>query len=334
MRILITGGLGFLGSHTAVELFNSGFEMVVVDNLSNCSSDVINGLNILTDNTVDIVVGDIREQKFIDDLFESYKFDSVMHFAGLKSVAESVSKPLEYYDNNVLGSLNLLKAMMKANCKNLVFSSSATVYGEPSSLPIKETASRVATNPYGQTKLVIEDVLMDLATADPEWSIANLRYFNPVGAHQSGLIGEDPKGVPNNLMPYISQVAYGLRDRLNIYGDDYETLDGSGVRDYIHVVDLAKGHLSALKYLISNNPSGFQSFNLGTGKGISVYEMIKAFEFFNGVSVPFVVVDRRPGDISACFADVRKANDFLGWYAELGLKEMCEDVWRWQLNNN
>jgi UDP-glucose 4-epimerase len=331
-KILVTGGSGYIGSHTLLELLPF-YDVVVIDNLSNSSKESLNLVEHISGNQIEFVEGDICDTVLLNSLFSKYKFDAVIHFAGLKAVGESVSLPLKYYENNVVGSVHLLNAMKKSGVKNLVFSSSATVYGVPDVLPLTEQMPRSAMNPYGQTKLMIENILIDLAHSDSDWNIVNLRYFNPVGAHKSGIIGEDPQGMPNNLMPFISQVAVGARDSLNIFGDDYETVDGTGVRDYIHVVDLAKGHLAALDYLFAQRSIGFEAFNLGTGNGNSVLEMVKAFEQFNNVKVPYNLIERRPGDVAACYADATKANQRLNWKAELGLKEMCEDTWRWQSNN-
>lgn len=331
--ILVTGGTGFIGSHTCVELLEKGFELTVLDNLSNSSVVSLDRVEKITGNAVKFVEGDICDKSFLNELFLANSFDAVIHFAGLKAVGESVSQPLDYYENNVGGTISLLQAMQKAKVKTLVFSSSATVYGIPDTLPIPETAPRSATNPYGQTKLMIEEILMDLTASDPEWKVANLRYFNPVGAHESGLIGEDPRGIPNNLMPFISQVAVGVREKLNVFGGDYQTIDGTGVRDYIHVVDLARGHLAALDYLFALKSGEFSSFNLGTGHGISVLEMINAFEKVNHCQVPYEIVDRRPGDVAECYADASLAAEKLDWKAEFGVERMCEDVWRWQTMN-
>ena len=332
LRVLITGGAGYIGSHTILELLPF-YDVLVLDNLSNSSLESIKRVEKISAKKIEFIHGDICDVSFLNKLFAQNTFDAVIHFAGLKAVGESVSMPLKYYENNVLGTIHLLNAMKHAQVKNLVFSSSATVYGVPDALPLTEEAPRSATNPYGQTKLMIENILMDLASSDSDWNIVNLRYFNPVGAHKSGLIGENPRGMPNNLMPFISQVAVGSRKSLNIFGDDYDTVDGTGVRDYIHVVDLAKGHLAALDYLFANESIGFEPFNLGTGKGISVLEMVKAFEQFNGVDVPYKLVERRSGDVAACYADASKANQMLNWRAELDLKAMCEDAWRWQSKN-
>ena len=288
---------------------------------------------VLAGRPVNFVQGDIRDAAALSALFQSQHFDAVVHFAGLKAVGESVAQPLQYYDNNVGGSLTLVRAMQTANVKTLVFSSSATVYGDPQTLPITEEAPRSATNPYGQSKLMIEHMLADLCAADPAWRVARLRYFNPVGAHPSGQIGEDPRGIPNNLMPFISQVACGVRQQLSVFGNDYPTPDGTGVRDYIHVMDLARGHLAALQSLAANSAGQLLTVNLGTGKGISVLELIAAFERASGKPVPYQVVARRPGDVASCYADPALAKELLGWQAELGIDEMCADTWRWQAGN-
>jgi len=326
--ILITGGTGYIGSHTVVELLTAGQEVVILDNLSNSRREVLHSIEQITSKQPELVEGDIRDALLLEELFTRYRFAAVIHFAGLKAVGESVSKPLEYYENNVHGSMVLFRAMQQHRVKRLVFSSSATVYGDPELLPIREDARRHATNPYGRTKLIIEDMLEDLVRADPEWHVATLRYFNPIGAHKSGLIGEAPNGIPNNLLPYVSQVASGRLERLSVFGNDYPTPDGTGVRDYIHVVDLAMGHLKALDYLELH--VGLHVYNLGTGQGCSVLEIIRAFEQVSGRRVPYQVVARRPGDIASCYADPDKALKELGWKAERGLHEMCRDAWRWQ----
>lgn len=328
--ILVTGGAGYIGSHTCIELLNSGFNLVVLDNLSNASKVSLLRVEQITNKTIAFFRGDIRNVKDIDQVFNQYQIDAVIHFAGLKAVGESVKKPLHYYENNVVGTINLLRVMTKYNCKKLVFSSSATVYGDPHSVPIQEHFPLSATNPYGRSKLIIEDILRDLYASDNSWSLALLRYFNPVGAHASGLIGEDPRGVPNNLMPYISQVAVGKQEKLNIFGGDYETKDGTGVRDYIHVVDLAKGHVKALEAI--QKPS-LITVNLGTGKGYSVLEMIKAFERVSGKKIPYEIVERRAGDIAQCYADPKLAKEKLNWSAQLTLEDMCKDTWSWQSKN-
>lgn len=328
--ILVTGGAGYIGSHTCIELLNSGFNLVVLDNLSNASKVSLLRVEQITNKPIAFFRGDIRNVKDIDQVFNQYQIDAVIHFAGLKAVGESVKKPLHYYENNVVGTINLLRVMTKYNCKKLVFSSSATVYGDPHAVPIQEHFPLSATNPYGRSKLIIEDILRDLYASDNSWSLALLRYFNPVGAHASGLIGEDPRGVPNNLMPYIAQVAVGKQEKLNIFGGDYETKDGTGVRDYIHVVDLAKGHVKALEAI--QKPS-LITVNLGTGKGYSVLEMIKAFERVSGKKIPYEIVERRAGDIAQCYADPKLAKEKLNWSAQLTLEDMCKDTWTWQSKN-
>lgn len=331
--ILVTGGSGFIGSHTCLELMRAGFNVSVVDNFSNSVGESLERVEKISGKKISLYEVDIRNKDSLQDIFKENDFSAVIHFAGLKAVGESVSYPVEYYQNNVAGTLNLLEVMSKNNVKKLVFSSSATVYGDPESLPIKENASRSATNPYGQSKLMIEHILEDLARADPDWKIVCLRYFNPVGADSSGMIGEDPQDIPNNLMPYISQVAVGKREKLSIFGNDYPTVDGTGVRDYIHVTDLAKGHLAALDYLYSGQAEGFSPFNLGRGQGVSVLQLVNAFEKASGKKVPYEIVERRPGDVAACYADSQRANQVLGWKAHLGVEEMCKDAWRWQETN-
>jgi len=326
--ILVTGGTGYIGSHTAVELLAAGFDVLIVDNLSNSKASVVERIARIAGRSPYFVEGDIRERSTLDRLFATHHFAAVIHFAGLKAVGESVAKPLDYYDNNVAGSLLLVQAMARAGVRSLVFSSSATVYGDPESVPIREDAPLTATNPYGRTKLMVEDLLRDLAAADPAWHIALLRYFNPVGAHRSGLIGEDPRGIPNNLLPYISQVATGKLGHLSVFGDDYPTPDGTGVRDYIHVVDLARGHVHALRAL--PKIAGAEAINLGTGRGYSVLEMIRAFEAASRRPVPFRVAERRPGDVAQCYAEPSFARQLLDWRAEIGIEEMCRDAWRWQ----
>ncbi len=327
-KIFVTGGAGYIGSHTCVELLNAGYEVVVYDNLSNASEEAVRRVEKITGKPVEFVKGDIRDAKVLEKAMRGC--DAVIHFAGLKAVGESVEKPLEYYDNNVGGSVTLLKTMQKLDIKTIVFSSSATVYGDPDFLPLTEDHPLRTTNPYGQTKLVIEEILRDLYRSDENWRISILRYFNPVGAHESGLIGEDPQGIPNNLMPFVAQVAVGRRDFLNVFGGDYDTHDGTGVRDYIHVVDLALGHLKALESL--DRPQ-CEAVNLGTGNGYSVLDVVKAFEEASGRSVPYKIVERRPGDIAACYADPTKAKQILGWEAEYDMRKMCEDTWRWQSKN-
>jgi len=330
-KILVTGGAGFIGSHTVVELLQGGFEVVVADNLSNASPVALERVARITGREATLEQVDIRDRGELDRVFAEHRPEAVMHFAGLKAVGESVEKPLVYYQNNVAGTATLCEAMAAAGVKTLVFSSSATVYGDPRSLPIHEDAPLGATNPYGRTKLFIEELLRDLHAADPDWRIALLRYFNPVGAHPSGLIGEDPRGIPNNLFPFITQVASGCQDRLRIFGDDWPTPDGTGVRDYIHVVDLALGHLKALERLAA--APGLVTCNLGTGRGYSVLEMIRAFERVTGRPVPFEIAPRRPGDIAACWADPSLAAEELGWKATRSLDDMCADGWRWQEGN-
>ncbi len=331
MKILLTGGAGYIGSHTLIELLSFRYTPIVVDNLSNSSKKSLHRIKELTGYDTVFYQVDIRDQTKLNAVFQTHQdIDAVIHFAGLKAVGESVEKPLHYFDNNINGTLSLLQVMSDFNCKKLVFSSSATVYGEPTSVPIKEHFPTSVTNPYGRTKLMIEEILNDLYISDNTWSIGILRYFNPVGAHKSGLIGEDPNDIPNNLMPYISQVAVGKREYLRIFGDDYPTKDGTGIRDYIHVVDLAKGHVKALHAL---KRSKRWTVNLGTGKGYSVLDVVKTFEKASNRKIPYKIVTRRPGDIAKCYADPTLAYKKLGWKAELGLDKMCEDAWRWQSNN-
>jgi len=330
IMILVTGGAGYIGSHTCLQLLQTGHDLVVLDNLSNSQPEALRRVQKLAGRQLQLVEGDIRDQTMLDAVFR-YPVKAVIHFAGLKAVGESVAEPLRYYDNNVAGTLSLLKAMKKHGCQQLVFSSSATVYGDPASVPIREHFPLSATNPYGRSKLMIEDMLRDLAHAEPDWRIAILRYFNPVGAHASGQIGEDPNGIPNNLMPFISQVAVGKRAQLSVFGDDYPTHDGTGVRDYIHVEDLARGHLCALAKL--QQQAGLLTVNLGTGQGYSVLDMVKAFEQASGRPVPYSVTPRRPGDVAACYADPAQAEQLLGWRAEKTLADMCADSWRWQSQN-
>ncbi|GHA27774.1 UDP-glucose 4-epimerase GalE [Oceanisphaera arctica] len=332
MTILVTGGAGYIGSHTLVELLNSGQQVLVLDNLSNASAESLRRVAEITGKQPAFVEGDIRDAELLAKLFAEHSIEAVVHFAGLKAVGESVQKPLEYYDNNVNGTLVLVDEMRKAGVFRLVFSSSATVYGEPQKMPITEDfAVGGTTNPYGTSKLMVEQILQDLARSDERWSIALLRYFNPVGAHESGLIGEDPNGIPNNLLPYIAQVAVGRLERLAVFGDDYATVDGTGVRDYIHVVDLALGHLKALARIAEY--SGVSVYNLGTGQGYSVLQMVKAFEQASGRPVPYVMSPRRAGDIAECWANPGKARAELGWQAEKGLEQMMADAWRWQSQN-
>ncbi|MCG8394975.1 MAG: UDP-glucose 4-epimerase GalE [Pseudomonadales bacterium] len=329
--ILVTGGAGYIGSHTVLLLLEAGHDVLVLDNFSNSSAEGLRRVESLTGRTVSLVEGDIRDRTCLDVLFREHSISAVIHFAGLKAVGESVLQPLRYYDCNVTGTLTLLEAMSQAGVKTLVFSSSATVYGDPASVPIREDFPLSATNPYGATKLHIEDMLRDLYRSDDAWSLALLRYFNPVGAHESGQIGEDPSGIPNNLMPFIAQVAVGKREKLNVFGGDYPTPDGTGVRDYIHVMDLAQGHLAALEALEAKG--GLITTNLGTGRGYSVLEMIKAFEAASGKTVSFEIVERRPGDVASCYADPSHGEKVLGWKAERGIEDMCRDHWRWQKQN-
>ncbi|MDQ1815230.1 UDP-glucose 4-epimerase GalE [Massilia sp. CCM 9210] len=328
MKILVTGGLGYIGSHTCVELIAAGHEPIAFDNLSNSQRSVLGRVERITGQPLTFIEGDIRDGAALDAAFSAHQIGAVIHFAGLKAVGESVSQPLRYYDNNVAGSLALFEAMQRHGVTSLVFSSSATVYGDPVSVPIREDFALSATNPYGRSKLIIEDMLRDIAKAEPGWRIALLRYFNPVGAHESGLIGEEPNGIPNNLLPYIAQVAEGRRAFLSVYGGDYPTPDGTGMRDYIHVVDLAIGHVKTLSKLATG--PGIVTYNLGTGRGNSVLEMVRAFEQASGKNVPYQIVARRPGDIAACFADATLAETELGWKAERDVAQMCVDAWRWQ----
>lgn len=330
-KILVTGGAGYIGSHTCIELLHAGYEPVVVDNLSNSSAESLKRVEEITGRPLSFIRADLRDQRTLQGIFSGQRVDAVIHFAGLKAVGESTEIPLEYYENNIIGTLNLCKSMRKSGVKNIVFSSSATVYGEPETVPITEDFPFSATNPYARTKLIIEDILRDIYAADDSWRIAILRYFNPVGAHASGQIGESPTGIPNNLMPYISQVAVGKLSRLNVFGDDYDTADGTGVRDYIHVVDLSKAHLKALIKL--EGDPGLVTYNLGTGRGYSVLELVRAFENVNGVEVPYDIIGPRPGDIATCYADPSLANRELGWAAEKGIEEMVRDTWRWQSLN-
>lgn len=325
MAILVTGGTGYIGSHTVVELLEAGEKIVIVDNFANSSPDVLDKIKKITNKDFKFYEVDLLDEEKLDKVFAENNIESVIHFAALKAVGESVAKPIEYYHNNITGTLILLNVMRKYNCKKIVFSSSATVYGKPESLPIKEEFPLSTTNPYGSTKLMIEQILQDVSIADPDFSIAILRYFNPIGAHKSGLIGEVPNGIPNNIMPYIVRVANGQYKELTIFGNDYDTHDGTGVRDYIHVVDLAKGHLKALEKI--RNSKGTMIYNLGTGKGYSVLDLVTAFEKVNKVKVNYKIGDRRPGDIDACFADPTKAKEELGWVAEYGIEEMCRDSW-------
>ncbi len=332
MSVLVTGGAGYIGSHTCVELLNAGFDVVVCDNLCNSKEEALNRVKKITGKELRFYEADIRDESAMNTIFEKEKIESVIHFAGLKAVGESVEKPLMYYDNNIHGTLVLLETMKKHDCKNIVFSSSATVYGDPATVPIREDFPLHVTNPYGRTKLMIEEILQDLYRSDPEWRVVLLRYFNPIGAHESGLIGEDPKGIPNNLVPYVAQVAIGKHEAVRVFGNDYDTPDGTGVRDYIHVVDLAKGHICALEKIGASDP-GVMIYNLGTGKGYSVLDIVKAYSKACGKDLPVRIMDRRPGDIATCFADPDKARDELGWEAEFGIERMCADSWRWQSSN-
>lgn len=329
--ILVTGGAGYIGSHTCLELLEAGYQVVVIDNLSNSKIESLVRVQDIAAKSLSFAELDVLDKAAMAEVFSQYSIDAVIHFAGLKAVGESVGMPLAYYQNNISGTLNLLEVMNAAGVKNIVFSSSATVYGDPESLPIRESFPISATNPYGRSKLIIEEMLRDLYVSDANWNIEILRYFNPVGAHESGKIGEDPNGIPNNLMPYISQVAVGKLDKLSVYGDDYLTVDGTGVRDYIHVVDLARGHIKALQKLAE--VPGCITHNLGTGQGYSVLEMVTAFSQASDKDVPFQIVGRRAGDIAACYADAALARKELGWVATKGLREMCEDAWNWQSKN-
>ena len=331
MNILVTGGAGYIGSHTVIELINAGYEVVIVDNLCNSSSIVLDRIEEITGKRVKFYEIDTRDSEKLKVVFEENKIDAVIHFAALKAVGESVEKPLDYYDNNLTNTLTVLKLMREFGVDKFVFSSSATVYGNPKTCPIKEDFPLSTTNPYGTTKLMIEEILRDICNANKDFNVAILRYFNPIGAHESGLIGEEPNGIPNNLMPYITKVAVGQLEKLRVFGNDYPTHDGTGVRDYIHVVDLADGHVKALKKLETN--PGLVTYNLGTGKGYSVLDVVNAFSKACGREIPYEIVDRRPGDIATCYADPTKANEELGWKAERGIDEMCEDSWRWQSNN-
>lgn len=331
MEVLLTGGAGYIGSHTAVELLSVGHKVIIADNYSNSKPDVLGRIQQITGHLPKSYEIDVADAGQLEPVFRENKIDAVIHFAGYKAVGESVEKPVKYYRNNLDTTLSLLEVMEQYGVCKLVFSSSATVYGVPAQLPLTEDMPTSATNPYGQTKLMIEQILRDVGQACPNWSISLLRYFNPVGAHKSGLIGESPNGVPNNLMPYVAQVAAGLRKELRVFGDDYPTKDGTGVRDFIHVVDLAKGHVAALDYICKH--TGVSTFNLGTGTPHSVLEMVSAFEKASGRTVPYVICPRRPGDVAECYADAGKAQRELDWRAELSLLDMCEDTWRWQLNS-
>ena len=329
--ILVTGGAGFIGSHTCVELLNSGYEVAIIDNFCNSSPDVLDKIREITKKDFKFYEADLLDREKVEKIFEENTIDAVIHFAGLKAVGESVEKPMEYYHNNIGSTLILTETMAKYGCKKIVFSSSATVYGNPKTVPIKEDFPLHTTNPYGSTKLMIENILTDIHTADNEWSSALLRYFNPIGAHKSGLIGENPNGIPNNLVPYISQVAVGIRDHLNVFGDDYDTPDGTGVRDYIHVVDLALGHIKAVEKI--SDTTGVKIYNLGTGKGYSVLEVLHAYEKACGKTLKYEIAPRRSGDIAMCYADTEKSKTELGWTAERGIDEMCEDSWRFTQMN-
>ncbi|MDE5966166.1 MAG: UDP-glucose 4-epimerase GalE [Lachnospiraceae bacterium] len=332
MKILVTGGAGYIGSHTCVELLEEGYEVVIVDNLYNASEKAVERIREITGKTLTFYRADIRDYEAMNGIFAKEKPDTVIHFAGLKAVGESVDKPLEYYENNIAGTLCLCRAMRENGCKNIIFSSSATVYGDPAVIPITEECPKgVCTNPYGWTKHMLEQILTDLHTADASWNVILLRYFNPIGAHKSGMIGEDPKGIPNNLLPYVAQVAIGKLPCIGVFGNDYDTPDGTGVRDYIHVVDLAKGHVKAINK-IKENP-GIKIYNLGTGIGYSVLDVIKAFSKACKKELPYEIKERRAGDIAVCYADAALAKEELGWEAQYGIQEMCEDSWRWQSQN-
>ena len=332
MAILVTGGAGFIGSHTVVELQGAGYDVVVVDNLSNSSEKSLDRVKEITGKEVKFYKADILDKEALENIFKEETIEACIHFAGLKAVGESVAKPWEYYNNNINGTLTLLDVMKRNNCKNIIFSSSATVYGDPVEIPITENCPKGScTNPYGWTKSMLEQILMDIQKADAEWNVVILRYFNPIGAHKSGKIGENPNGIPNNLLPYVTQVAVGKLPQLGVFGNDYDTHDGTGVRDYIHVVDLALGHVKALKKI--EDKAGLCLYNLGTGVGYSVLDIVKNFEEANDLTIPYVIKERRPGDIATCYADTKKAEEELGWKAQYGIREMCEDAWRWQKNN-
>ena len=332
MKILVTGGAGYIGSHTCVELLDCGYEVVVVDNLCNSNSESLKRVETITGKNIRFYEGDVRDEGLMKKIFAENDIACVIHFAGLKAVGESVAKPWEYYDNNLNSTLVLTKVMKEIGMKKIIFSSSATVYSADNEMPLRENSrTGSCTNPYGWTKFMTEQILSGIAHADDQWSIALLRYFNPIGAHASGIIGEDPRGIPNNLMPYITQVAIGRREYLSVYGNDYDTHDGTGVRDYIHVVDLAKGHVAAVKYVVEH--SGCEVFNLGTGNGYSVLDMVKAFNEANGLNLPYKIVERRPGDIATCYADPGKSEKILGWKAEKNLYDMVRDSWNWQSKN-
>ena len=332
MAILVTGGTGYIGSHTVVELQNSGYDVVVCDNLSNSSEKSLERIQMITGKPVKFYLADIRDRAAMNQIFDNESIDSVIHFAGLKAVGESVAKPWEYYDNNITGTLTLLDVMRRHGVKNIIFSSSATVYGDPAFVPITEECPKgQCTNPYGWTKSMLEQILTDIQKADPAWNVVLLRYFNPIGAHKSGLLGEDPNGIPNNLMPYVTQVAIGKRPELGVFGNDYDTHDGTGVRDYIHVVDLAVGHVKALIKI--EEKAGLKIYNLGTGNGYSVLDIVHNFESATGVHVPYSIQPRRPGDIATCYASADKAKEELGWVAENDIRDMCADSWKWQQMN-
>eukprot|EP01135_Chromosphaera_perkinsii_P005024 Nk52_evm1s311 gene=Nk52_evmTU1s311 len=330
-KVLLAGGTGYIGAHTCLEMLQENMEVVIIDNFHNSDRESIRRVEKLTGKSAIVEEVDIMNREALDGVFKKYNIDTVIHFAALKSVGESVAKPLWYYQNNIAGTLNLVEVMSKHGCKNIVFSSSATVYGDPKYLPLTEDHPLAPTNPYGQTKFMVEQILKDVAVSDPEWNVVLLRYFNPVGAHKSGEIGEDPSGVPANLMPFVAQVAVGRREHVNVFGDDYDTKDGTGVRDYIHVVDLAKGHVAAVRHL--KEKCGCVVYNLGTGAGYSVLDMIKAMEKSSGKTIPYKIAPRRPGDIASCYADPCLAQQALKWKAEYGLQEMCDDLWNWQIKN-
>lgn len=331
MNILLTGGAGFIGSHTIVELYNAGHDVVVVDNLCNSKAEVMDKVKEITGRIVPFYEADVRDKNAMNKIFEENKIDAVIHFAGLKAVGESVAKPLEYYENNMGNTFTLIEVMRQHGCKNIIFSSSATVYGDPAIIPITEECPKgQCTNPYGKTKSMLEDVLSDVQKADPEWNVVLLRYFNPIGAHKSGLIGENPNGIPNNLMPYITQTAIGIREELGVFGNDYDTHDGTGVRDYIHVCDLATGHVAALQAI--ERKCGLAVYNLGTGHGYSVLDVVNAFEKANGLKVPYSIKPRRPGDVATCYCNPEKAKRELGWEAKYGIEDMCRDSWNFQKN--
>ena len=331
MSILVTGGAGYIGSHTCIEMQSAGYDIIVIDNLDNSSEESLKRVEKITGKPVKFYKEDVRDKEALRKIFSENNIEAVIHFAGLKAVGESVREPIMYYDNNLISTINLLEVMNEFSVKKIVFSSSATVYGVATEMPLVEGMPLGAINPYGRTKYFIEEILRDLYVADNSWCIALLRYFNPIGAHKSGLIGEDPKGIPNNLMPYISQVAVGKLEKLHVFGNDYNTVDGTGVRDYIHVVDLAKGHVKAVDWALKND--GCEAFNLGTGNGTSVLELRDAFVKSSGIDVPYVIDPRRPGDPDEVYANAEKAKNILGWEAEFGIEEMCEDTWRWQSNN-